>query len=156
ASNVILPGDAIVTLNYDVALEKELAYVGRWDVGTGYGFPIFPERISPVHVIKVHGSTNWRTLIDGNLGPGTYNIEDPFGDRPMIPDAELQWLGFDGLKDPLLSEGRRVLGGPREQTLILPKLNKSFRGRMWSGLWEQAKDVLKRSSSVVVIGYSLP
>jgi len=156
ASNVIEPGDAIITFNYDVAIEKELAAVGKWDVGPGYGFPLFPNRNSPVQVIKLHGSTNWMPLVDGHLGFGTYNVEDLHGDRPMIPDSELQWLGFGGLKDPLLSEGKQLLGGSPRHTLLLPTLAKSFPGRMWSSLWEQAKKILNRSSRVVVIGYSLP
>jgi hypothetical protein len=156
ASNVIEPDDAVITFNYDVAIEKELAAVGKWDVGPGYGFPLFPNRNSLVQVIKLHGSTNWMPLIDGHLGGGTYNVEDPHGDRPMIPDSELQWLGFGDLKDPLLSQGKQLLGGSPGHTLLLPTLAKNFPGRMWSSLWEQAKQILSRSSRVVVIGYSLP
>jgi len=156
ASEVIRPGDAVITFNYDVTLEKELAAVGKWDVGTGYGFPIFPDRNSPVQILKLHGSTNWMPLTDGHLGGGTYNPVDPFGYRPMIPDAELQWLGFSGLSDPLLSTGNALLGAPRRHTLLLPTLAKKFPGRMWTGLWIRAKEILGDSSRVAMLGYSLP
>ena len=58
ASEVIQPGDAIITFNYDVAVEKELAAVGKWDLVKGYVFPIFPDRKTPVEILKLHGSTN--------------------------------------------------------------------------------------------------
>ena len=156
-AHIIEPGDAVITFNYDVALEKELAAVGKWDVGTGYGFPMFPERSSPVHVLKLHGSTNWKSVIEGQLGSvGTYNVDDPYAPRPMIPDRELQWLGFSTLKDPLTSRGGKLLGGSPQHTLLLPKMDKQFPGKMWSRLWEQAKALFKGSSRVVLAGYSLP
>jgi hypothetical protein len=34
----------VVTLNYDVALERALTKARKWDIGTGYGFAAFPER----------------------------------------------------------------------------------------------------------------
>jgi len=155
ATCVIEPGDAVITFNYDVALEKELAAVGKWHIGTGYGFPIFLEK-STVCVLKLHGSTNWKSVTDGTLGPSTFNVDDPHGSRPMILDHDLQWLGFGGLKDPLLTQGRPVLGGAPQHTFLLPKTYKEFPGRMWSYLWEQAKSVLKGSSRVAIAGYSLP
>jgi hypothetical protein len=40
ATNIVVPGDCIVTFNYDVSLERELRLAGRFQVGDGYGFPI--------------------------------------------------------------------------------------------------------------------
>ncbi|MCX6624051.1 MAG: SIR2 family protein, partial [Acidobacteria bacterium] len=50
----------VITLNYDVALERALAKAGKWDIGTGYGFTTFADRTaSPTAIYKLHGSVNW-------------------------------------------------------------------------------------------------
>ena len=64
----IEPGDAIVTFNYDVALENELIRAGKFRVRGGYGraMPLeWPEEESSVMVLKLHGSINW----NGRIGP---------------------------------------------------------------------------------------
>src|SRR5258708_4809583 len=64
-------GDAILTFNYDLAVERALRTEALWEIGDGYGFPlgvgITPT--SKVKVLKLHGSTNWLgMLFDGNMG----------------------------------------------------------------------------------------
>lgn len=52
------PASLIITLNYDVALERSLAKAGKWNIGTGYGFTAFTGRVaSPTTVYKLHGRT---------------------------------------------------------------------------------------------------
>jgi hypothetical protein len=41
AAHEIERDSLVITLNYDVALERALAKAGKWDVGTGYGFTAF-------------------------------------------------------------------------------------------------------------------
>src|ERR1019366_1805028 len=37
AENVLSPGDAVITFNYDLALDREMRRAGKWDIGKGYG-----------------------------------------------------------------------------------------------------------------------
>ena len=39
-SDVLQPGDCIITFNYDVSLDRELHRAGKWEIGDGYGFVI--------------------------------------------------------------------------------------------------------------------
>jgi hypothetical protein len=34
----------VITLNYDLALERALIKAGKWDIGTGYGYTAFADR----------------------------------------------------------------------------------------------------------------
>ena len=55
----IQPSDIVITFNYDLAVERALRSAGLWDIKTGYGFPIeLGDTLSPVEVLKLHGSTN--------------------------------------------------------------------------------------------------
>src|SRR4029077_8989411 len=60
SSQLIDAGDVVITFNYDDSLERELKRVGKWDLSTGYGFPLGATgQQSPVLVLKLHGSINW-------------------------------------------------------------------------------------------------
>ena len=79
------PDSSVITFNYDIALERALAKAGKWDVGTGYGFPFLPNRLaSKVTAYKLHGSVNW--------------FKHPINDvpPPVIFKRDLGLLGFEG------------------------------------------------------------
>lgn len=146
------PGDVVITFNYDVSLERELQKVDKWDIGQGYGFEIFPDRTSPVSVLKLHGSTNWSALLfeaKTAFDPDS----DARGDRPVISPDELKFVGYSDLKDP-----KTVEGGPYDEqsTLILPATEKVFKWKFWKELWATAASALERSDQVAIQGYSLP
>lgn len=69
------PGDVPISLNYDCVLEGVLDCRGKWSPRGGYGYPFnqslicdadYP--ISPVEVLKIHGSANF--------------VIAPYGDKP--------------------------------------------------------------------------
>src|SRR5262249_48080860 len=79
--------DVVVTFNYDLSIERSLQAAGLWHVNDGYGFRLAPQGAnSPVRILKLHGSTNWRGLLfGGSTGFLT------FGQRPVLcsrPDFE--------------------------------------------------------------------
>jgi len=71
ARNIVVPGDCIITFNYDVSLDRELHLAGKFEVGDGYGFQIegLPGR-SPTKILKLHGSTSWLALLFGGITSG--------------------------------------------------------------------------------------
>ncbi|MGD0732225.1 MAG: hypothetical protein ABR956_13270 [Terracidiphilus sp.] len=149
ASGVVAPGDCVLTFNYDVSLEPHLMNQGKWRLGDGYGFGMEGfENQSPVKMLKLHGSVNWRF-------PAGWN------GRPWIDSSEIAFLGYLGRVDSRYS-------GPIADTLgtmILPARCKQFfvessfgrlHERFWDGLWSQAGEALRRSDEVMICGYSVP
>jgi hypothetical protein len=162
---LLQPGDTVITFNYDLAIEKALHEAGLWRISTGYGFAIEDEQPpSPVEVLKLHGSMNWRGLLfegrrrGGSLGNGT-----SLGHRPVLfyrPD--LEYLGYGSFVDPRCAS---LTAGATIPAMILPALPKRFYfetsfGReweeFWTALWDRAQQAIEAASEIAVIGYSLP
>jgi hypothetical protein len=156
-------GDLVVTFNYDLGIERELRTVGLWDIRSGYGFPINgAEETSPVEVLKLHGSTNWRALLFGGA-TGFGFASNSLGDRPVLffrPD--LDYLGYQNFSDPRCAHVDTAATVP---AMIMPALPKQFYfattfGREWEGfwnhLWQRAEQSLQEAEELVIIGYSMP
>jgi hypothetical protein len=164
AKNVLTPGDAMITFNYDIALESALMRSGKWSVGNGYGFTIDVGSFgtSACKFLKLHGSTNWRgQLFQNRPGAGGVSLQNlSLGKRPVIPNREMEYLGYANISDPEACNGGRGV-----ECLIWPTAKKRFftptsYGREWEGfwnlLWSQASGALNASEEVVLIGYSAP
>jgi hypothetical protein len=143
AQYIVAPGDCIITFNYDVSLEPHIMTQGKWRLGDGYGFEVEQfENQSPVKVLKLHGSVNWRFPVGWN-------------GRPWIDSSEIAFLGYAGRIDPLYTGPIADAVG----TMILPARHKQFFvdssfGRQhkafWDSLWAQAGEALRRSREVVI------
>ncbi|MGB6875302.1 MAG: hypothetical protein WBD87_04650 [Candidatus Acidiferrales bacterium] len=164
AADVLAPGDAVITFNYDLAVDRELQRSGKWSIGDGYAFDIDTASFgdSPCKLFKLHGSTNWRgELFQGMHGFAQWNWEDlSLGRRPIIDPSEFEYLGYTNRSDPLSHNGQARIEG-----LIMPTANKKFfnetsLGREWEGfwnsLWSRAGNALEISEEVHLIGYSIP
>ncbi len=134
----------VITLNYDVALERALAKAGKWDVGTGYGFTAFAERdASPTAIYKLHGSVNW------------FQAPMQVNPPPIMFSRNLKLLGYDDLTDSRV--GGNGVGINNAGTLILPDPKKEFFWeRFWSPLWSAAAERLRETREVFIHGYSMP
>jgi hypothetical protein len=134
----------VVTLNYDVALERALARAGKWDIGTGYGFTTFPERAeSPTSVYKLHGSVNW--------------FQAPMQENqpPLLFSRDLKLLGYDDLADPRVGPNGGAINN--SGTFVLPDPKKQFFWEeFWQPLWRAAARKLEQASEVFIHGYSMP
>jgi hypothetical protein len=101
-ARVLRPGDAVITFNYDLGVERALRATGLWNVKSGYGFSIEDgETPSPVEVLKLHGSTNWRALLFGGMTGFFAGDGNSLGSRPVLcfrPD--LDYLGYPDFIDP--------------------------------------------------------
>ena len=101
ARNVVQAGDVIITFNYDDSLERELKRAGKWDVGSGYGFPLGTSEISSdVLALKLHGSVNWLVSLFGGAAGGAFlvNPVSSMGNRPVVHRADLKFLGMKNSK----------------------------------------------------------
>ena len=156
--------DVILTFNYDVSLERELTKFAKWDIRTGYGFPVAGNGgQSLVTLLKLHGSTNWTWLpADGSSNPGSSGaISIPLlHSCPSIAPEEFCFLGYASLQDPEYVSHHLMING-----FILPYLRKEFYagsslGRegisFWNSLWDKGAVALERAQEVVILGYSMP
>jgi hypothetical protein len=159
-AHILRRGDVVITFNYDLGLERALRAAKLWDIKTGYGFSIDGQEPSPVEVLKLHGSTNWRALLFGGRTRGSFvGNAAPLGNRPVLffrPDIE--YLGYSDFADPLCAGLDRAASLPE---MILPALPKQFGHdsawkAFWDDLWNRAENAIKNAAELVVIGYSLP
>lgn len=162
ARNVVVPGDCVITFNYDVSLDRELRLAGKFEAGDGYGFPIegLPTG-SATKILKLHGSTSWLALLFGGMTSGASSFQpgNTLGPRPAIPRNELSFLGYAHEVDPLFGNGGAAL-----PVMIFPAQSKDFYYApntgieyvgFWDELWRQAEVALQASTRVVICGYSL-
>ncbi|MGA9390463.1 MAG: hypothetical protein WBV69_08460 [Candidatus Sulfotelmatobacter sp.] len=156
------PQDAVITLNYDVSLDRELQRSGKWQALDGYGFAVGQgvPGTSSCRLLKLHGSANWIWQVFGGVrGSSAADWGSSLGWRPAVPTRELEYLG-----SPLVDTIFR-LGTMFVPCLVMPTANKRFYaetsfGRecegFWDSLWLQAKRAVRSSDEVVLVGYSLP
>jgi hypothetical protein len=162
-AHVLRPGDLVITFNYDLGVERALHTAGLWDIKTGYGFAIEDGEPSPVGVLKLHGSTNWRALLFGGRTGSFVGDGTSLGDRPVLffrPD--LEYLDYKDFVDPRCSRLDTAASLP---AMIMPALPKTFHFAtiygeewkdFWDGLWHRAERAIEKADELVVIGYSLP
>ena len=161
SNRIALPGDIVITFNYDDSLERELKRSGKWDISLGYGFPFgVAEDSSDVTVLKLHGSINWLVSLFGGATGGAFivNPTSSMGDRPVIHQADLQFLGYDNFL------GHTYQSGGAFPCLIMPGRKKEFfydtslgheYTEFWNNLWSQATETLRGCDRLIVCGYSL-
>jgi hypothetical protein len=49
-SRHLLPGDKVITFNYDLAIERALHTAGLWNIKSGYGFSIADGSVARLHL----------------------------------------------------------------------------------------------------------
>jgi hypothetical protein len=163
-AGILRPGDLVITFNYDLGVERALRAAGLWDIRTGYGFSIGNgEQPTPVEVLKLHGSTNWRALLFGGMTGFFAGAGNSLGNRPVLffrPD--LEYLGYPDFIDPRCSRLDTAASLP---AMIMPALPKHFHFAttygeewkdFWDGLWWRAEHAIENAVELAVIGYSLP
>ena len=136
--------DVVLTFNYDCVLEHLLWQEKLWTPNGGYGTSPnlneaadsgSPIRLSPVAVLKLHGSLN-------------------FGMEPHNSDVYLK----PRIDNELFPEIHTVRGAyPPNPTLTLPTFAKIFgENRTMIYLWHEAAEILKKTTQLFIIGYSMP
>ena len=159
-ARVLRQGDVVITFNYDLGVERALRAAGLWDIRTGYGFSIeAAAQPSPVGVLKLHGSTNWRALLFGGMTGFFAGGGNSLGNRPVLffrPD--LEYLGSTDFVDPRCV---RLDSAASLPAMIMPAFHfattygaewKEF----WDALWGRAERAIANADELAIIGYSLP
>ncbi len=131
--------NGIISFNWDVLVEQALKAAGiRWSYGTCY---------EGVPVIKPHGSINWNGYLRANLTPA-----GDHGWARIHPEMHISFIEDNPLEDPDPQETN-----PRLRYMLFPGAKElSTNDKDLSRLWEQAREIIGRSESVIFIGYSLP
>jgi hypothetical protein len=163
----IATGDALITFNYDVALENELIHAQKFRIRNGYGRGFeadWDEPGSDVTVLKLHGSINWvGSLFGGARGGHFGQFYSSLGPRPFVDNTDLAFPDYPkAILDKSFPCGGVLDGAP---TLLLPTYEKQFFvqtsvGKEWipfyMSLRSQASEFLEDSERVLIIGYSMP
>jgi hypothetical protein len=153
------PGDVVITLNWDAAVELVLADEGRWNPIDGYGPRHESVRVtsparcvlpsSEVTVLKLHGGIGLKA--EGGKPDDVY----------LSYAHLLQYL-------PVKVRGAGVLleqtGGPDgfnvepfDEVLIIPSyLKRVAHGRYMREVWQLADVALRTAKEIEVWGYGLP
>jgi len=145
-ANLVNPGDAIITLNWDLLHEVILWKAEKRDHDKGYGFQFSPAQAvqSRVIVLKLHGSCNWALRFPTDERPFVDYADQFFPVR--YPEAHTE--------DQNISLGDTADHG---ESLILPSYLKDPTEKpAVLAVWTQAQSALQRANKVIVLGYSLP
>jgi hypothetical protein len=166
-ANRLEAGDALVTFNYDVALENELIHAQRFRVRNGYGRSFeadWDEPSSDVTVLKLHGSINWiGVLFGGARGGHIGTFNSSLGPRPFVDNVDSLFPDYPKRVLDNTFPGGGVIDGAT--TLVLPSYEKKFFVKtsvddewipFYESLWSQAAEFLEKSERIVIIGYSIP
>jgi NAD-dependent SIR2 family protein deacetylase len=146
----LVPGDAILTFNYDLLMDNVLTNTGKLsDSGYMIGFQksldydawMRPEEVtSEVALLKLHGSMNWlhcsicnAYLLTRSKKIGPWNLSIP----DQCPSC--------GEKDGCL-----------ERMIVPPVLAKDYTSQPLRALWNHAHRYIERTREIVIIGYSFP
>ncbi|MGO9272645.1 MAG: hypothetical protein ACLQOO_20825 [Terriglobia bacterium] len=160
ADGIVRLGDVVVTFNYDDSLESELRRAGKWDIHRGYGFPVGDGGQSPTIVLKLHGSINWMVSMFEGKTSGTAILGSglPLGSGPLIPQPDLEYLGYDAIPGHHFPDGGAfpalIMPGRRKKFFFETSLGAEWTD-FWDGLWSMATDALRTAEELVVCGYSL-
>jgi hypothetical protein len=156
--------DTVISFNYDLGIERALRQAQLWDIKKGYGFSLeTSSQRSPVEVLKLHGSTNWRALLFGGKIGFFAAGANSLGGRPILCfEPDLEYLGYPDPVDPLCPQRGIAASLP---AIIMPALPKRFHfattfgpewKQFWDRLWKRAKRAIQSADELVVIGYSMP
>ena len=133
----LVPGDAVLTFNWDTLLERQLTELGTY-------FSLDPFNNNDIKLLKLHGSLSWVHLDD------------------RISPKHMEYFATVSTQDRLLrSRDHSVLDTwlPLDQSpyIVTPVAQKRpLELGYMKLLWVRAFDCLAQSQSIAVIGYSFP
>jgi hypothetical protein len=172
------PGDAVITFNYDAALERVLLGQGKWSPKDGFGFElVFQESRyddkpimfdeSKILVLHLHGATGWYrrpAFAPGYVPTGSGAVPlAVFGAAPMDTNISLDPQFMQGLGifnvDACLPD---LLPVNNERNVVIhPSFLKDYEtddtgSHVFPDLWRKAAQALRQAERTYIVGYSLP
>lgn len=148
-------GCAVVTLNYDCALELALAYS---NVPYQYSLPSEKPLDGAVPVLKLHGSLNWGhcTTEDSSIHPIVpYRVENFVQNVHIRPGTQQVLLSISQSLDRLVCPecSEKCTKTP---VIVPPSWNKTSVGDALKPVWRRAAAELNNARNIYAIGYSMP
>lgn len=178
---ILEPGDAIITFNYDATLERVLLGQGKWSPSDGYGFGVCFQKSrddktqvaldkSQVLVLHLHGASGWYRrpmfapdyVLPQESGHGALPRE-AFGEAPLstkisLDPQFLRDLGIFGV-DACLPDTFPTAN--EMQVVLHPSFLKDYErdeqgSHVFVDLWRKAAEILREAERTYIVGYSLP
>ncbi len=171
-------GDVVITFNYDSTVERVLLDLGKWSPSDGYGAEIVlqenayddtPVALPPsaVKVLHLHGAVGWyrkpifSPSFNPNDGPGGATPRTSLSRAPSETAIALDPLLLRGLGIHHVDACLPSRPPSEPQIMLHPSFLKVYGGEsrpnpIFSRLWKDALNALKRADEVTIIGYSLP
>jgi hypothetical protein len=146
---------AVITLNYDCALELALAECG---VPYQYSLPSEAPTDGAVPVLKLHGSLNWGHCgTDGSLTHAVvpYRVETFLQNVPFRPGTQHVSLAISRRLDKLSCPECQEQCS-KTPVIVPPSWNKTSVGDALRPVWRRAATELGDARNIYVIGYSIP
>ncbi len=164
----LLPNSAVISLNYDVIVDRAIAFRGepdpygevikgfRDEPGTAridYGVEFANVAVRPaerIPLLKLHGSFNWlENGVTGDLYYGGLTKQVRF---LFEPEETVEVPVLLGDQQAVLALTKADL----RPVMITPTHLKDLRNPHISRIWRAAESLLRRAGSVTFIGYSFP
>lgn len=137
---------ALITFNYDCALDYALAKAG---LRVDYALTGPVDELFRVDLLKLHGSLNWAANSSGS-------------DIRVLPPSEFDLLASltrrSPIRSPVSSTTRKKLGlDPTYAPVIVPPTwAKSMHYHQLASVWRRAAQHLAEAENIIIAGYSLP
>lgn len=141
---------AIITFNYDTALDFEL-----FARGIEFDYALEKQSSSQVlKLLKLHGSSNWAVAEEGE-GIKVYSISE-FMSKRGLADVDVQ-RHFSYARLPISKHLQDILPSKKVRSLVIPPTwtKSEYRGSI-ARIWKQAAIELSEAKNIYVVGYSLP
>jgi hypothetical protein len=131
--------DTVISFNYDLVPERaliETAEKRRVDFGNWcYGLDTSPVNDDLPLILKLHGSSNWKVA----------------GENEFKGTITKDWAAFD-----VRPSYSRFKGDGTVFPIFLPFWDKRIEQGVWQEVWQTAYSRLRKTTTLIVWGYSLP
>ncbi|MGE0274555.1 MAG: hypothetical protein AB7G68_08420 [Nitrospiraceae bacterium] len=144
-TELINPGDTLITFNWDLLQEIFLSKAKKWRYEDGYGMEGSAAAgsltCSPTTILKLHGSCNWL-------------LRDSWDSFQGVDYADVFFDQLDADPKNKMPHGSTSDYGT---SLIIPSyLKDPYKVAVLPSLWSRAGEKLRKATHLTVIGYSLP
>jgi hypothetical protein len=144
---IVRPGDAILTFNYDCVIDHHLQKHGdgKWNARYGYGFSLGPGGK------RLKGDGAWQPKQPAKKGETVRLLKLHGSLHFVVEKAEQQDYEVTLKERPYTYQGRGM-----RFTIIPPEYVKRFEAGVFRDLWNHAFRTIARAENLVFMGYSLP
>lgn len=178
----LMPGDAVISFNYDTIMDRALKNTGGWDYSDGYGISFNPrgrrgccevpqlKTADRVLLLKPHGSLNWFSAVKLDIFTGS---PAPALGQPFYYAAnneDIPWKPFVslGVRNEQVSIEAPAIIPPvedkesyidldaRRNKLIPGQARESLYAHPYKPIHDLCERAVRSASQIIFIGYSLP